>query len=186
METDRVRGNPAGITHSHVSANLRAARQAIGMDVRTAARLMTEAGRKLSPSGISKIENGDRRVDVDDLTALAYLLRTTPAALLTPPDEAATLTGVPESCLPEELQAWIAGAVKLTTDDLVRYWKEQRFTAISAKRWAEQMLTSYDNGQVGVTPREVYQERYDTQDAREAHATGRLLQLDPNATLAVE
>ena len=186
MENERLRGNPAGLTNNYVAQNIRRARQSIGMDLRTLSQRLTEAGRKLSVSGVSKVELGDRRVDVDDLTALAYLLRTTPAALLTPPDEAATLTGVPESCLPEELQAWIAGAVKLTTDDLVRYWKEQRFTAISAKRWAEQMLTSYDNGQVGVTPREVYQERYDTQDAREAHATGRLLQLDPNATLAVE
>ena len=175
METERVRGNPAGITHEHVAQNLRTARQAIGMDVRTAARLMTEAGRKLAPSGISKIENGDRRVDVDDLTALAYILRTTPAALLTPLAEAVTLTGVPESFLPEEIQAWVAGAVKLTTEDLVRYWKEQRFQAINSGRIE----------QVG-RPREVYQERYDVQTAREEHATGRLLQLDPNASLAFE
>ncbi|SJN37283.1 Phage protein [Microbacterium esteraromaticum] len=156
------------------------------MDVRTAARLMTEAGRKMSPSGISKIENGDRRVDVDDLTALAYIFRTTPAALLTPPTKAVTLTGVPDSYLPEEIQAWVAGSVKLTTEDLVRFWKEQRFTAINAKRWAEQMLTTYDQGQVGVTPREVYQERYEAQDAREAHATGRLLQFDPNASVTFD
>lgn len=94
-----------------------------------------------------------------------------------------TLTGVPESYLPKEIQAWVAGSVNLTTDDLVRFWKEQRFTAISAKRWAEQMLESYDRGQEGVTPREVYQECYDTQGA---HATGRLLQLDPNASLTFE
>jgi len=186
METERVRGNPAGITHEHVAQNLRTARQAIGMDVRTAARLMTEAGRKLAPSGISKIENGDRRVDVDDLTALAYILRTTPAALLTPLAEAVTLTGVPESFLPEEIQAWVAGAVKLTTEDLVRYWKEQRFQAINSAHWAEEILAKYDRGQVGITPREVYQECYDVQTAREEHATGRLLQLDPNASLAFE
>ena len=186
MQTERVRGNPAGITHEHVAQNIRTARQAIGMDVRTAARLMTEAGRKLAPSGISKIENGDRRVDVDDLTALAYIFRTTPAALLTPPAEAVTLTGVPDSFLPEEIQAWVAGSVKLTTDDLVRYWKEQRFLAISSGHWAEEMLAKYDRGQVGVTPREVYQERYDRQTAREAEATGRLLQIDPNASLTFE
>lgn len=186
METERLRGNPAGITHEHVAANLRAARQAIGMDVRTAARLVTEAGRKLAPSGISKIENGDRRVDVDDLTALAYVFRTTPAALLTPPDDAVTLTGVPEHFLAEEIQAWVAGSVKLTTEDLVRYWKEQRFLAISSGHWAEEMLTKYDRGEVGVTPREVYQERYDRQTEREEHATGRLFQLDPNASLAFE
>ena len=96
METERVRGNPPGITNTHVAANIRAARQAIGMDLRTMSDALGAAGRKLSPSGISKLENGDRRVDVDDLTVIAYLLRTTPAALLTPPDEQTTLTGVPE------------------------------------------------------------------------------------------
>lgn len=186
METERVRGNPAGITHEHVSANIRAARQAIGLDVRTTSRLLTEAGRKLSPSGISKIENGDRRVDVDDLTALAYALRTTPAALLTPPDAATAVTGVPEQYTEEEIRAWITGVVKLTTEDLVQYWKEQRFLAISSAHWAEEMLASYDRGQVGVTPREVYQERYDAQTARQAYATGRVLQHDPNASLTLD
>lgn len=156
------------------------------MDVRTAAKRMTDAGRKIAPSGISKIENGDRRVDVDDLTALAYVLSTTPATLLTPPAQSVTLTGVPEKFLPEEIAVWIAGGVKLTTADLIRYWKEQRFQAIASGGWAEDMLERYDRGHVGVTPREVYQERYDRQIEREAHATGRLLQLDPNASLAFE
>ena len=80
METERVRGNPPGITNTHVAANIRAARQAIGMDLRTMSDALGAAGRKLSPSGISKLENGDRRVDVDDLTVIAYLLRTSPAA----------------------------------------------------------------------------------------------------------
>jgi transcriptional regulator with XRE-family HTH domain len=186
METERVRGNPVGVTHKHVAANIRAARQAVGMDVRTAARMMSEAGRKISPSGISKIENGDRRVDVDDLTALAFTLKTTPAALLTPPSQAVTLSGVPQDFLPEEIAAWVAGNVKLTTEDLVRYWKEQLFHAISSARWAEEMLASYDGGQVGVTPRQVYQDRHDQQTARKAHATGRILQLAPNASLTFE
>lgn len=68
----------------------------------------------------------------------------------------------------------------------MRYWKEQRFQAINSAHWAEELLAKYDRGQVGITPREVYQERYDVQTAREEHATGRLLQLDPNASLAFE
>ena len=49
----------------------------------------------MSPSALSKIENGDRRVDVDDLTVFAYILQTTPAALLTPPEGSSPPTGVP-------------------------------------------------------------------------------------------
>ncbi len=45
------------------------------MDLRTLSDGIAAAGRKLSPSGISKLEAGDRRVDVDDLTVIAYLLR---------------------------------------------------------------------------------------------------------------
>ena len=49
-----MRGNPAGITNTHVANNIRAARQAIGMDLRTLSDGIAAAGRKLSPSGISK------------------------------------------------------------------------------------------------------------------------------------
>ncbi|WP_448071891.1 hypothetical protein [Georgenia yuyongxinii] len=48
METDRMRGNPAGITNSHVAANIRAARQAIGMDLRTLSDGIAATGRKLT------------------------------------------------------------------------------------------------------------------------------------------
>ena len=122
METERVRGNPAGITNTHVAQNIRTARQAIGMDLRTMSDRLKAAGRKLSASGISKLEAGDRRVDVDDLTVIAYLLRTTPAALLTPPDEQTTLTGVPEGYEPEEIDRWMRGELVLTDEGLFNYW----------------------------------------------------------------
>ncbi len=176
-----MRGNPAGITNMHVATNIRAARQSIGMDLRTMSVKLTEVGRKISPSGISKIENGDRRVDVDDLTAIAYLLRTTPAALLTPPSDGVEVTGVSSRFLPEEIQAWVAGRVKLTPDDLLRYWKEERFNASSYVKRFEDALAQYDQGQLGLTPREVYEERLATQRARLELATGRLVQLDPLA-----
>jgi len=38
----------------------------------------------MRPSGIAKIEAGDRRVDVDDLVSLAVALNVTPARLLVP------------------------------------------------------------------------------------------------------
>ena len=41
-------------------------------------RLESAVGRPILPSGISKIEQGDRRVDVDDLVALADALGTAP------------------------------------------------------------------------------------------------------------
>ena len=43
---------------------------------------MGELGRPLLPSGVTKIEQGQRRVDADDLVALAIALRVNPSRLL--------------------------------------------------------------------------------------------------------
>ena len=110
----RQRGNPAGNTNAHVAANLRSARQAIGMDLRTFSERVKETGRAMSPSALSKIENGDRRVDVDDLTVFAYILQTTPATLLAPPEGASPPTGVPSGQYNlEEIQAWVRGQAEI-------------------------------------------------------------------------
>jgi transcriptional regulator with XRE-family HTH domain len=178
---DRKRGNPAGQTNEVVAANLRKVRQSTGVDLRELSARIKTTGRVISPSAVSKIENGDRRVDVDDLTVFAYALETTPAALLTPAsEEAQAPAGVPEGQFtPEEVQAWIRGTVKLTTEDLLRYWKEQAFDSASYIRRSEDILAQYDQGQVGVTPREVYEKRIATHRGRLAKITGRQLELDP-------
>ena len=70
-------------------------------EIRKVKRLTTGAlsdrlqalGRPILPTGITKIEKGGRRVDVDDLIALALALEVTPNRLLLPET-------VPESTLP--------------------------------------------------------------------------------------
>ncbi|MGI8614686.1 MAG: helix-turn-helix domain-containing protein [Nocardioidaceae bacterium] len=179
----RRRGNPAGNTNAHLAANVRAARQAIGMDLRTFAERVKATGRTMSASALSKIENGDRRVDVDDLTVFAFILQTTPAELLTPADDAPVPAGVPDAQFtPEELQRWFRGQVKLTTEDLLRYWKEESFHAASYIKRFEDLLALYDQGQVGITPREVYEERLAGQGERLEVARSRIFELDPTAT----
>lgn len=179
---ERRRGNPAGNTNRQVAANLRIARQSIGVDLRELSARIKTTGRTISPSALSKIENGDRRVDVDDLTAFAYALETTPAALLTPSADAPAPAGVPEGeFAPEEIQMWIRGQVKITVEDLLRYWQEQAFDSASYIRRSEEILALYDRGQVGVTPREVYEKRIATYQERLAFIRGRQLELDPMA-----
>lgn len=181
---DRKRGNPAGHTNELVAANLRKVRQSTGVDLRELSARIKATGRVISPSALSKIENGDRRVDVDDLTVFAYALETTPAALLTPPsEETQAPAGVPEDRFtPEEIQVWIQGRVKLTTEDLLQYWKEQAFDSASYIHRSGDILTQYDKGQVGVTPREVHEKRIATHRERLAMISGRQLELDPMAT----
>jgi transcriptional regulator with XRE-family HTH domain len=65
-----------------------------GWDQKRLAELVTEAGRQMSASMVGKIEGGGRRVDVDDLVALAFALEVSPARLLLSahrdPDDQAT------------------------------------------------------------------------------------------------
>ncbi|MFF2651484.1 helix-turn-helix domain-containing protein [Streptomyces sp. NPDC058045] len=46
---------------------------------------VSELGRPIPPLGIAKIESGGRRVDADDLVALAVALNVRPAAMLEDP-----------------------------------------------------------------------------------------------------
>ena len=78
-------------------------------------------------------------MDVDDLTVIAYLLRTSPAALLTPPDEQTTLTGVPESYLPEA-EKWARGELTLTSEGLLAYWQQEWVQNLSRIQYFESAL----------------------------------------------
>ena len=187
METERVRGNPAGLTNTHVANNIRAARQAIGMDLRTLSDGIAAAGRKLSPSGISKLEAGDRRVDVDDLTVIAYLLRTTPAALLTPPEGQTTLTGVPEEFEPEEIDRWMRGELVLTDEGLFNYWQQEWVICTDRIHYLETTLAGMtapdpdDPEKPRANPKTIaaYTERLQTARAREQVIRERGVQIDP-------
>lgn len=181
---ERKRGNPAGNTNEHVAANLRKVRQSSGVDLRELSARIKATGRVISPSALSKIENGDRRVDVDDLTVFAYALETTPAILLAPPDGGPVPAGVPEDqYLPEEIHAWIQGRVKLTTADLARYWTDETHTSQGyIYRFKElirhQQSTTPPSGR-WVTPTTTLEERLAGQRERLALVRGRLLELDP-------
>ncbi|MFI0533552.1 helix-turn-helix domain-containing protein [Streptomyces scabiei] len=78
--------NPLGPTGEQVQSNVHRLRASSGMTKRELSDRVTELGRTIPPLGISRIENGTRRVDADDLVALAVALGVHPAALLLPPD----------------------------------------------------------------------------------------------------
>ncbi|MCG3040263.1 helix-turn-helix transcriptional regulator [Streptomyces sp. S1A] len=67
-----------------MAANIARLRKQRGWDQKELAARVTEAGRAMSASVISKTEKRERRVDVDDLVAFAAALNVTPAALLLP------------------------------------------------------------------------------------------------------
>lgn len=66
----------------HVAERIGQMRRDRGWEQRQVAERVTAAGRPMSASAISKVESGARRVDVDDLVAIAAALEVSPALLL--------------------------------------------------------------------------------------------------------
>ncbi|WP_234042549.1 helix-turn-helix domain-containing protein [Streptomyces marianii] len=71
-----------GEAGGRVASQVTALRQRRGWDQRALAQRVTDAGRPMSPSVLGKVETAARRVDVDDLVALAAALEVSPAVLL--------------------------------------------------------------------------------------------------------
>lgn len=65
-----------------VAANVRQLRERRGLTLDELSQRLGEIGRPILKSGLSKLETGQRRVDVDDLLALAIALETSPNRLL--------------------------------------------------------------------------------------------------------
>ncbi|MEB3966254.1 helix-turn-helix transcriptional regulator [Streptomyces kunmingensis] len=102
MTTGRIEVGPTGRT---VAANVKRLREGRGLTLRALSAALKDNGRPLSADALNKIENGDgnqargvRRVDVDDLVALAVALDVSPLALLLPHDArgVAEITGAGE------------------------------------------------------------------------------------------
>ncbi|MFD7428415.1 helix-turn-helix domain-containing protein [Streptomyces sp. NPDC059818] len=72
----------AGAAAEHTARAVAAEREAHGWDQRELAERLTQAGRPMSQPIVSRMESGTRRIDVDDLVALAAVFSVSPAALL--------------------------------------------------------------------------------------------------------
>ncbi|WP_073927778.1 helix-turn-helix transcriptional regulator [Streptomyces sp. CB03911] len=90
-----------------MAANLLRLRTARGLSTTQLANAVKELGQSIPATGITRIEKGERRVDVDDLIAFALALNVAPNALLLPPDWSdAEVDLVPEVTLSTR-QAWL-------------------------------------------------------------------------------
>lgn len=79
MAREAISIGPAG---RRLAANVLALRKARGLNQPQLAARMQEQGRAVHATVVSKIEQRDRRVDVDDLVAIAIALGVTPNRLL--------------------------------------------------------------------------------------------------------
>lgn len=105
-----------GLTALVVAANVRRHRERMGLGFAQLSRELSSAGRDIPPLGLGRIEAGERRVDVDELTALAATFGVCPATLLMPDTETAEaivqLTGV-EKGQAQRLWSWLTGSYPL-------------------------------------------------------------------------
>ncbi|WP_435245861.1 helix-turn-helix domain-containing protein [Streptomyces sp. NRRL F-5630] len=110
MTEEKRRARPAaqyGPTAAAVAANVARLRGARGWSIYALAAALERAGRAITPSAIAKLEKQQRQVTVDDLAALAVVLKVSPASLLLPAvtsgDAEAAVTG---GGTPKARDAW--------------------------------------------------------------------------------
>ncbi|WP_433855071.1 helix-turn-helix domain-containing protein [Streptomyces kronopolitis] len=73
---------PLGDATRHVGRTVRGLRKRQGISTMAMAERLSALGRRISQSGVTRLETDQRRIDVDDLTALAAVLGVRPASLL--------------------------------------------------------------------------------------------------------
>jgi hypothetical protein len=89
------RANSLGTVGERVAENLKRLRAVQRVTTEQLAERVTALGRPMRATTVTKIEKLVRRVDVDDLAALASALSVTPAQLLEPPTDCGTCHGTP-------------------------------------------------------------------------------------------
>lgn len=143
---ERQRGNDIGPTGLTLGANLARARKAANLSLKELSAKLDELDRKISWSGISKIENGNRKVDADELIALALTLNVSPLALLLPQSRERqapiTLTGLDASA--ESVWKWALGSTPLSGSD------RRGFQARSLPEWLFIDVKFGDRGPFGM------------------------------------
>lgn len=102
-----------GVTGAAVASNITRLREAQGITYTQLSNRLEAGGRAISPLAIRRIEESRRRVDVDDLMALAVALGTNPNALLVPDSESqetqVSITGLGQTVSSAVLWGWLLG-----------------------------------------------------------------------------
>ncbi|MEU6101179.1 helix-turn-helix domain-containing protein [Streptomyces flaveolus] len=106
-----VEVGPTGMT---VAENLARLRKVRGYSTRQLAAELERKGRPVSPSGITRMEKGERVVTVDDVTAFAAIFGVSPVSLLLPlTSSAETPVEITGGGTVDALRAWEWGIGRL-------------------------------------------------------------------------
>jgi transcriptional regulator with XRE-family HTH domain len=87
--------NPLGAAAHNARHNIQRIREERGLHYAALSARLTEAGHPIPGYQLGRLEGGQRRIDVDDLAALARVLGVTPGELLEPPPQCEQCQGEP-------------------------------------------------------------------------------------------
>ncbi|MGW4974676.1 helix-turn-helix domain-containing protein [Streptomyces mirabilis] len=127
-----------GPVSRHVAANVLRFRTDRGLSTTRLSAALKELGHSIPATGITRIEKGERRVDTDDLVALALALNVSPVALLLPAaEDSETPIELTEGvALPaRKAWAWTDGDEPHATTERDRYGQVLRFRLDSRPEW---------------------------------------------------
>lgn len=131
--TEKQRGNAKGPTSYVVAANIRTIRQSRGLDLAGLSSKLTDGGWPIPVAALSRLENGQRRIDVDDLMSLAIALEVSPLALLLPHNgeiEGFDVTGSLDPVAANVLWLWCLGEEPFELPDVPGSSKANRETLL--------------------------------------------------------
>ncbi|WP_189636550.1 helix-turn-helix domain-containing protein [Rhodococcus sp. MTM3W5.2] len=117
--------NPLGPTGITVAENIKRLREERRLTYVELSQTLTELGRPIATLGLSRIESGQRRVDADDLMALASALGVSPNFLLQPRgrdrDTPVEVTGTREASTVENAYYFLEGVRTLNGDNNLEF-----------------------------------------------------------------
>lgn len=140
-----------GPTAQRVARNVNALRRALGWDLKDLSAQLAELGQPVSLGQLSKLERGDRRVDVDDLVALAVALDVAPSRLLLTAEageEEVNLTPTVR-CSAREAWRWSAGeeplrrGAPLDLGDRMDRFTQESAPHVERDQWTLQQLLDH-------------------------------------------
>ena len=117
-------------------------RKAAKLSLRELAAEMPAGPGQLSHSAIGEVERGVRRLDLDELTALAAALRVSPITFFlgdpgeSRPDDLITLTGLGEPVTAQSGLLWLRGLAPADPKEATDDWAAEGFRRRSLPEWA--------------------------------------------------
>lgn len=182
METEgKQRGNLKGPTSAVVARSVRQERQAKKMDLAGLSDALADVGWPIPVAALSRLENGLRRIDVDDLMALSIALRVTPMQLLLNPHAGVSppATGMPGDMSEDEVSAWASGEVGLSTESRVLFWEKRLMGARDSWKSFQSRVDELDKAAAnGYSRDEAIEFSYQLMKKQADQAEGRALEAE--------